>query len=83
MPLLNGIEATKWINNAHPNIKIIALTMHDSKETTLKMLRAGAKSYLTKDSEPKELQTTIIETYKKGFHNTQHILKLGLHINNQ
>jgi DNA-binding NarL/FixJ family response regulator len=82
MPILNGIEATQWIYNVYPNIKIIALTMHDSKETTLKMLHAGAKSYLLKTIEPEELHKAIVETYQKGFYYTKHILELGLHINN-
>ena len=75
MPIINGIEATKWIKTNHPNIKIIALTMHDAKETILKMFNAGANSYLLK-TEIKELYKAIVTTYKKGFYYTKYILEL-------
>jgi len=73
MPIVNGIEATQWIKENHPEIKVIALTMNDDETTILKMLRAGAKGYLLKDIHPKVLQQAIIETHTKGFYYTEQV----------
>ena len=50
MPELNGIEATRHIIEAHPQIKIIALSIHADVDYVVEMLKAGAKGYLLKDS---------------------------------
>lgn len=55
MPELNGIEATRQILKAHPQIKVIALSMHSNKKFIHEMFKAGAKGYLLKDCEYSEL----------------------------
>ena len=79
MPIMNGIEATKWMKENHPEIKVLALTMNDDEETILKMLRAGAKGYLLKDIHPTVLYKAIIETHEKGFYYTEQISNTLLH----
>lgn len=59
MPELNGIEATRHIVEAHPQIKIIALSIHADVDYVVEMLKAGAKGYLLKDSALEELQFAI------------------------
>ncbi|MEE9349711.1 MAG: response regulator transcription factor [Flavobacteriaceae bacterium] len=73
MPVVNGIEATQWLKDNHPNIKVLALTMNDEEETILKMLRAGAKGYLLKDIHPTVLHQAISETISKGFYYTEQV----------
>ena len=48
MPDMNGIEATRQILKCHPDIRIIALSVHNEKEIVLAMIQAGAKGYLLK-----------------------------------
>lgn len=48
MPLLNGLEATLQIQRDCPNVKVIALSVHDDEEFIRKMLAAGAMGYITK-----------------------------------
>jgi DNA-binding NarL/FixJ family response regulator len=55
MPVLNGIEATKVISKAHPEIKIVLLTLHDSAELFRSGFRAGARGYLLKSDAEQEL----------------------------
>jgi len=55
MPVLNGIEATKIISKAHPEIKIVLLTLHDSAELLRSGFRAGARGYLLKSDAEQEL----------------------------
>lgn len=59
MPQKNGIDTTKYISEKYTNIKVIALTMEDSEEIIIKMLRAGAKGYLLKDMSPEILFEAI------------------------
>lgn len=60
MPSLNGIEATKIINNKHPDIKIVALSMHAEKTYIKKMLEAGAKGYIQKNCAIQKLIEGIV-----------------------
>ena len=59
MPELNGIEATKQINAAMPDVKVIALSIHSDKRFVTGMLKAGALGYLLKDSAFKELVKAV------------------------
>ncbi|WP_199269140.1 response regulator [Polaribacter sp. L3A8] len=59
MPGLNGIEATKQIHKENPEIKIIGLSMHSSKQFIQSMFKAGAFGYLLKDGDADELITAI------------------------
>ncbi|TXD45867.1 response regulator [Polaribacter sp. IC073] len=67
MPGLNGIEAARQIKKTHPEIKIIGLSMHSSKQFIQGMFKAGAFGYLLKDGDADELIiaiTTVIENKK-------------------
>lgn len=81
MPVVNGIEATKWLKKNHPEIKVLALTMEDDEATILKMLRAGAKGYLLKDIHPSVLHEAIMQTHTKGFYYTEQVSDTLLHAN--
>lgn len=55
MPGLNGLEATRVIHEAHPDIKILLLTLHQSVEILRSAFRAGAQGYLLKSEAEQEL----------------------------
>jgi len=59
MPKLNGDEATRQILKKKPNTKVLALSMHPSKQYVLSMLKAGAKGYLVKSCAYGELNRAI------------------------
>ena len=59
MPNLNGIEATRQLTSKLPDTKVMALSTHSTKSFIVKMLRAGAKGYMLKDSAFEELVTGI------------------------
>ncbi len=61
MPLLNGMEATKIIKRDLPQVKIIALTIHDEEEYIYEMVRSGATGYLLKDVDPGRLVEYILK----------------------
>jgi len=55
MPLLNGIEATKQIVKASPKTKVIILSMFSDETYLVRILTAGAKGYLLKESTETDL----------------------------
>ena len=54
MPRLNGIEATRRILAATPQVGILMLTMFDDDESVFAAMRAGARGYLLKGVEGDE-----------------------------
>jgi DNA-binding NarL/FixJ family response regulator len=59
MPKKDGIEATQDILKKNPNARIIALSMMDEQDYIVKMLQAGAKGYLLKNSSRDELLKAV------------------------
>ena len=55
LPHLNGVEATRQIVAANPDIKVIGLSMHSDKLHVGQMLKVGASAYLLKDDAFDEL----------------------------
>jgi DNA-binding NarL/FixJ family response regulator len=51
MPLLDGIQATRTLTAEHPEVAIVILTTYADDTSVLAALRAGARSYLTKDAD--------------------------------
>jgi DNA-binding NarL/FixJ family response regulator len=59
MPKMNGFEAIREIKKTEPDIKIIALTVHNTEEYILMTLQAGADGYVLKDTTHDELIMAI------------------------
>lgn len=59
MPVMNGIDATRALNQQHPDVAVLAITMHDDSHFLVQMLLAGAKGYLSKDSTEEEFARAI------------------------
>jgi NarL family two-component system response regulator LiaR len=59
MPGMDGIETTRRLHEAHPEISIIVLTSFAEDDKLFPAIRAGAVSYLLKDVGPEELAETI------------------------
>lgn len=65
MPEMGGVEAITVIRSEFPNAQIMVLSTYDTDEEIYQGLRAGAKGYLLKDSEPEELLAAI-RTVNRG-----------------
>jgi DNA-binding NarL/FixJ family response regulator len=55
MPVLDGIETTRELTAEHPSVAIVVLTTYVDDTSVLEALRAGARSYLTKDADRTEI----------------------------
>jgi DNA-binding NarL/FixJ family response regulator len=73
MPIMNGVEATKWIKINQPQIKVLGLSMECEEETILKMLRAGARGYMLKVIQPSLLEHALKEVHTTGFYYTENV----------
>lgn len=59
MPGLNGIEATRQIQQRHPGVKVVVLSMHANEEYVFQVLQAGASGYVLKQSDSLEVLSAI------------------------
>src|SRR5919202_4957914 len=59
MPDLNGIEATRRINQASPHTGVIVVTMFEDDDSVLAAMRAGARGYVLKGAGQTEILKVI------------------------
>jgi DNA-binding NarL/FixJ family response regulator len=59
MPRCDGVEASRRLRNAYPDVKVIVLTTYSDDRSVLDALRAGARGFLTKDAGADEIQQAI------------------------
>jgi DNA-binding NarL/FixJ family response regulator len=55
MPDLNGIEATRRILEASPDVGVVVLTMFEDDDSVFSAMRAGARGYVLKGAPPSEI----------------------------
>jgi len=75
MPGMSGIEATKKAVELMPDIKILALTSFSEEEYYNKMIEAGAKGFVQKNSDITELEQAIESVYEGGSYFSSEILR--------
>jgi DNA-binding NarL/FixJ family response regulator len=59
MPVLDGIGATRLLAAEHPGVAIVVLTTYADDTSVLEALRAGARSYLTKDADRTDIARAL------------------------
>ncbi|MDP2843673.1 MAG: response regulator transcription factor [Acetobacterium sp.] len=64
MPILSGIEVTRWIRSKRLTIGVLVLTAYDDEPFVQAVLQAGANGYVLKTAEPQE----IVEAVRDVFH---------------
>jgi len=74
MPEMDGIEATRRGLKINPEINIIALSMYGEEEYYYKMIDAGARGFLLKDSNINEVREAILTVIRGGSYFSQELL---------
>jgi DNA-binding NarL/FixJ family response regulator len=59
MPEMDGVEATKIINETYPDIHVLMLTTFDDDEYVVEALNHGAAGYVLKDMPPEDLIVSL------------------------
>ena len=63
MPELNGIDAMSQMLQRHSSIKVIVLSIHETKPYVYRALKAGAKGYLLKETAGLEVVEAVRAVY--------------------
>ena len=66
MPQLDGVQATLAIKQSCPEVKVLALTVHETKNHMRRILLAGASGYVVKRSAAEELIQALHAVAAKG-----------------
>ncbi len=74
MPEMDGIEATRKGIRMNPSLSVIALSMYGEEEYYYKMVDAGARGFLLKDSDISEVKEAILTVVKGGSYFSQELL---------
>jgi DNA-binding NarL/FixJ family response regulator len=59
LPDIDGIEVARSVRKAHPNLRILALSVHEEPQFVQRMLKAGADGYVVKSAAAAELMGAI------------------------
>ncbi len=68
MPIKNGVQATREITAAHPEVKVLVLTTYDAEDWVIDAIRAGAAGYLLKDAPRDQLVAAVKGTAAGSTH---------------
>jgi DNA-binding NarL/FixJ family response regulator len=68
MPVMDGYATAAWLHKNYPGIRVLALSTMDADTTIIKMIQQGARGYILKDADPKELQLAFEEILAKGYY---------------
>lgn len=66
MPGMGGVDVLKQLKIERPRLPVLILTMHPEDQYAVRILKAGASGYLTKESAPDELISAIQKVSQGG-----------------
>jgi DNA-binding NarL/FixJ family response regulator len=73
MPRLDGVEATRRIRARHPEVEVVVLSTYSDDTSVFAALRAGARGYLTKDTDAESLARAIAAVAGGEAHFAPHV----------
>ena len=73
MAPLSGFDILKQVRKLSPGSKVIGVSMHSQPAYAKKMLRFGAKGYVTKNSPRQEMLDAIMEVYNGNVYVCQEV----------
>lgn len=68
MPVMDGKEASAYILQHFPDVKIIMLSFHNENNHIIEMMQLGTHSYLLKNAEPEEVKKAILAVVQNDFY---------------
>ena len=66
MPGRGGLDILKDIRRERPQTRVLVLSMHPEDQFAVRLLKAGASGYLTKETAPEELITAVRKVMTGG-----------------
>jgi DNA-binding NarL/FixJ family response regulator len=77
MPTLTGFDASKYLLENFPDVKILILTMHTEEVFILNLMELGVHGFLSKNAEPEEVERALYSIFDKDFYRND-IVNLAL-----
>ena len=68
LPGLSGLELLKEIRRNHKKSRVLVLSIHPEDQFAVRVLKAGASGFLSKDAAPEQLAKTIRKILKGAVH---------------
>jgi DNA-binding NarL/FixJ family response regulator len=68
MPDMDGYETVAWLRKYHSDISILVVSMFETKEAVVRMIRLGVQGYLSKDIEVEDMHMALDGIANKGFY---------------
>jgi DNA-binding NarL/FixJ family response regulator len=66
MPDMSGLDVLKQLKSEKPKLPVLILTMHPEDQYAMRVLKAGASGYMTKESAPDELIAAVKKISRGG-----------------
>ncbi len=67
---MNGFETVAWLKLHHPDIAILVLSVVDTEDAVVRMLRLGVKGHLSKVMEPEEFHAALLAVSRGDYYFT-------------
>lgn len=76
LPDKNGLDVLREVKHEYPTLPVLVLSIYSEQQYALRMLKAGAAGYLSKESAPDELVTAIRKVAQGGKYITASLAEL-------
>src|SRR5690606_15691559 len=63
MPEMDGFQTAAVLKQKWPEIRIMAMSLFNNEQITIRMLRNGARGYILKEADPEELRKALLSVY--------------------
>lgn len=63
MPQMDGIQVTEALRRTAPDVRVVILSVHNKPEYVQRVIKAGARGYVLKDTAPDELARVLESVY--------------------
>lgn len=79
MPEKNGFDTLKQIMDGNSGAKVLILSMYPEDQYAVRLMKAGASGYMSKDTAPEQLVEAIRKVVAGKKHISQNLAELLLH----
>jgi DNA-binding NarL/FixJ family response regulator len=76
MPVMDGFETAQWMEQRCPDVKILALSMHNDDDRIMRMLESGVDGYILKNADIMELKKALDALQKEGYYYASQVAEI-------
>lgn len=68
MPGMDGVAVAEWMSENYPEIKLVALSMHENEAIIANIINAGCCAFLLKTVSPAEFEKALNDIHQQGYY---------------